>query len=348
MTLPTDLTGGVLALLAKAGLDQEIVSIDTCSNGGNNRAYRVQTRHGIFAVKQYFRHEGDRRDRLDTEFKFLTYADHVATGFAPKPYVKDDAAGIALYEFVDGQAFSPGDVGRHEVRRAAEFFQALNQDDAREQSRALPFASEACFSIKDHIELISERIAALAGIVSRDDEDSQLETLVQKLLGHWREMVAELSGLAHAARLDVNAYLEESQRCVSPSDFGFHNALREAGGGIRFLDFEYAGRDDPAKMAGDFFAQLAVPVPDELFGEFVKTCFAHLPFADDLILRAQLLRPVYRVKWCCIALNVFLPTNIARRQFANPNLDVSTLKRAQLAKAYKIYQSFGEINLGIS
>ncbi len=40
---------------------------------------------------------------------------------------------------------------------------------------------------------------------------------------------------------------------VSPSDFGFHNALLDDGGAISFLDFEYSGRDDPAKLDLRFF-----------------------------------------------------------------------------------------------
>jgi hypothetical protein len=178
--------------------------------------------------------------------------------------------------------------------------------------------------------------------VGGDEEDQQLKTLVQKLQTCWQSMVAELLELAHAAKLNVDENLDESQRCVSPSDFGFHNALRGIDGRIRFLDFEYAGKDDPAKMAGDFFAQLAIPIPGALFGDFVETCFAPLPCAESLIRRAHLLRPVYRFKWCCIALNVFLPASIARRKFANPGLDVTALKRAQLAKADKIYQSLGK------
>ena len=38
----------------------------------------------------------------------------------------------------------------------------------------------------------------------------------------------------------------------SPSDFGFHNTILEDDGDLKFLDFEYFGRDDPAKLMADF------------------------------------------------------------------------------------------------
>jgi len=89
----------------------------------------------------------------------------------------------------------------------------------------------------------------------------------------------------------------------------------------------------------DRLAQLAVPVPANLFEYFVQACVTPFVHPAELIKRAELLRPLYRVKWCCIALNVFLPVHIARRKFADPYLDETVLKRAQLAKAYTLYQS---------
>jgi hypothetical protein len=43
--------------------------------------------------------------------------------------------------------------------------------------------------------------------------------------------------------------------------------------------------------------------------------------------------PVYQIKWCCIALNVFLPTHMSRRKFSNPLIDISKLQNDQLLKA---------------
>src|SRR5258708_29751946 len=45
--------------------------------------------------------------------------------------------------------------------------------------------------------------------------------------------------------------------------FGFHNALLRPSQELCFLDFEYAGHDDPAKMVGDFFSQPAIPEIEE-------------------------------------------------------------------------------------
>ena len=121
-------------------------------------------------------------------------------------------------------------------------------------------------------------------------------------------------------------------RCVSPSDFGFHNALLGTDGTLKFIDFEYAGWDDPAKTICDFFCQPELPVP--------KSCQAlfHDEIADLMEppgrfrLRVELLLPVYRLKWCCIMLNDFLPAGNDRRRFAGTIADAEQ-KWRQLEKA---------------
>jgi len=51
--------------------------------------------------------------------------------------------------------------------------------------------------------------------------------------------------------------------------------------------------------------------------------------------RARLLLPAYQIKWCCIMLNEFVPSEQARRNFAaGTELSVDR-KTTQLAKARK-------------
>ena len=61
-----------------------------------------------------------------------------------------------------------------------------------------------------------------------------------------------------AAKAPVEAELPVEQRTLSPSDFGFHNALRRPDGRVVFLDLEYFGWDDPAKMISDFLLHPAL------------------------------------------------------------------------------------------
>lgn len=346
MTEFADLRDHIAALLAQVDTAGTIRAIEPCSSGHNNRTYRVVTDNRVLAAKQYFRHEGDGRDRLAAEFAFLDHAVRAAPGRVPAPLAMDQKDGFALYEFVDGRTFRPGEIGWEQVYAAADFFSALNAEPDRTAAN-LPEAAESCFSITDHLRLVDARLARLRAIEPRSDEDLAAGCQLTIIAEHWRELADAVLLAADAAGLSAARVLEPRQRCLSPSDFGFHNALLAMDGTIRFIDFEYAGWDDPAKMTGDFFSQLAVPVPGDLFDRFAMAALAVFPRSEELIVRARLLRPVYLVKWCCIALNVFLPVHLARRQFADPGLDVVALKRSQLGKAEILFKSLDPINHGL-
>ena len=126
------------------------------------------------------------------------------------------------------------------------------------------------------------------------------------------------------------------QRCLSPSDFGFHNAILAADGRLRFFDFEYAGWDDPAKLICDFFCQPELSVNQEHWKFFVEQLILAVSADAALRDRALLLLPAYRVKWCCIILNEFLGAGRDRRTFSMGEESAASRKSIQLNKARRL------------
>jgi hypothetical protein len=127
--------------------------------------------------------------------------------------------------------------------------------------------------------------------------------------------------------------LPQAEHCVSPSDFGFHNVLVGEDDRLSFLDFEYAGWDDPAKLVCDFFWQPRFPVPLALREPFVRSVLA---FSREIAFhreRVHLLDPLFGLKWCCILLNPFLPQWEVRHAFAAPSGDLEQLRRTRLKNA---------------
>ena len=137
---------------------------------------------------------------------------------------------------------------------------------------------------------------------------------------------AELRCWGVDSGVDFRALLPDHTRCISPSDFGFHNALVQPDGKLFFIDFEYAGWDDPAKTLCDFYCQPELPVPRSTWNQFAD---AMAGLAADAILerqRQEELFPLYQVKWCCILLNEFTVDAARRREFAAPQtVDFSAL-----------------------
>ncbi|MBY6266467.1 aminoglycoside phosphotransferase family protein (plasmid) [Azospirillum sp. 412522] len=335
------ITEAITALVASTDLGA-VASVEPLPASGNNRAFRVETQSRIILVKRYFTHPSDPRNRLDTEFRFTVYADAAAPGSVPRPIARHDAEQLAAYEFIDGAPFRPGEVTAKDVDAAIDFFAALNTPDARRRADGLPMASEAVFSLAEHIQLVDRRLSVLFTVNPEGLGDAA--ALIRRLVDDWRSLVDRILRLAEDRGLSVDDALKTDHRCVSPSDFGFHNALQRRGGGIVFHDFEYAGWDDPTRMLGDFFAQPAVPVPSDGFAEFLRRCVALFPAAGRLDQRAALMRPIYLAKWCCIALGVFVPLTLERRKFANPALDEAKLKKKQIAIAAALHETLRKVS----
>jgi hypothetical protein len=328
---PEAVTLGIAAALGVPESRRAALQVRPGASGGNSRVFFVMLDGRTLVAKQYFRHPSDVRDRLQAEWAFLQYAAGAGIGCVPRPVARDNASGIGVYEYVAGRNLTPEDVSGTRVQEAAAFFRALNEPARRHAAASLAAASEACFSIAEHVAMVDGRISRLATISRSSDEDLAARTFAGLLEERWHEVRAGIMGATRAAGHDPGAEVEE--RCISPSDFGFHNALLRDTGELCFLDFEYAGWDDPAKMAGDFFAHPGVPVPHEHFDAFTKAAMGFSRHAAALEARARLLEPVFRIKWCCIVLNEFVPEAAQRRRFALPGADAAAAKRRQLDKA---------------
>ncbi len=57
----------------------------------------------------------------------------------------------------------------------------------------------------------------------------------------------------------------------------------------------------------DFFSQPAVPISEDYYPRFVEAVISDLSEPETHVQRYDLLLDVYRIKWCCILLNEFLP-----------------------------------------
>jgi hypothetical protein len=229
---------------------------------------------------------------------------------------------------VEGKPLSDGEIGVEEISQALNFFLDLNALRTRSDALTLANASESCFTLREHIALIDERFDRLSTITLSDEPDRQcLEFVKSPLTEAWVQIRHRIKSSIDYA---TDVPLKPTDRVISPSDFGFHNAIKTENGLI-FLDFEYAGWDDPAKVAGDIFNQVAVPVPSEFFAWVANTISEATSEPENMLRRIHLLLPLYRIKWCCILLNVFLPIDGARREFAQGG--ASERKREQLKKA---------------
>jgi hypothetical protein len=306
--------------------------------GRNNRVFRLCTKGEPLLLKQYFSGGREDRDRLAAEFSFARFAWDHGVRALPEPIVADADLQVALFAYVEGRLLQTAEVDARRVDEAINFFVEVNRHRQSAQAANLPVAAEACFSVREHLDTVDRRVKRLldraVGEGARDESDEAFrEFIVSGLRPAWEVVQARTVAERGGADASLDLPLIAEERCLSPSDFGFHNALLTAEDRLVFHDFEYAGWDDPAKMVCDFFCQVQLPAPRECFAGVVDRVVKSLRLSASHGRRIELLLPVYRIKWCCILLNEFLEEGARRRRFAGDDRAAWSLRQEQLQKA---------------
>lgn len=311
---------------------QPVLALDAVRGGGNNRLFRLATGDGDFAVKLYPAPGTDPRDRLGTEFGALEFLARKNVGSVPRPIVRDSGAGIGIYEWIAGGPVEAP--GAAEIDAALEFAATLQRLSAEADAGVLKPASEPCFAADDLTDQIERRLVRLESA----DDAALRDFLANALIPRYHAIRDAMVSAYTAHGWSTAAPLNETERSLSPSDFGFHNAIRRTDGTIAFIDFEYFGWDDPVRLVSDFVLHPGMALGADERRRYLAGALALFgggAFED----RLGLLFPLVAIRWCLIILNEFLPDHWARRALAGSATDREAAKRRQLAKSEALLAS---------
>lgn len=310
MEIPESLQDVLPEMLSDAGLG-EALDFRSVTGGRNNRVYRVTATNGTAILKQHDVAVPGERDRFASEAAWYEYCRDQQVAQVPALLGSSPLARCLLLEDIAGRSLEPGTVIDHShVEQAIQFIVDLNRRRRSATAQQLPLAAEACFSYEETVRCIDRRVCRLRDVPIEDATFESLHRwLDSDLIPIWQTIVARLG-----AAVSVEEFAADwpfTDRCLSPSDFGFHNARIGDDGRVTFLDFEYAGWDDPAKLVCDFCWQVQCPAPSAALSQFVKA------LGDaGIARRIHLLLAAYGLKWCTIVLNEFLRDGQQRRAFA--------------------------------
>lgn len=331
-----DLETPAIHLAVSGLLDRPVARLERLAGGRNSQVYKLTCDDASCCIaKRYVRHRLDDRDCLAAEFMGLQFLWEHGIRCIPRPIAADREHGWAVYEYLEGTPVDSQDVTREDLREAIAFLTRLHRLTRETGSRALPLAAEACFSVQAILDTLERRVRRLSAV--RDDGASHAALrafLAEAFLPSLEQVTAWCAARLSRQGGSLDAELEPDARTLSPSDFGFHNALRRLDGRLAFLDFEYFGWDDPAKMICDFLLHPAMALPEPLKQAFVSGMLGELGSVKGLARRVELVYPLFGLKWCLILLNEFVPEDLGRRRFANgSDGDRGALLDEQLAKA---------------
>jgi len=323
-------------------LDREVTALERIGDGRNSRVYRfICDGSDSYVVKFYHRHGADPRDRLEAEFSGLRFLWENGVRCVPRPLAAERDSAYAIYSYVEGRRISHQEVTPADVRYAVRFLAMLEGLKGSRDSHELPPASEACFSLRDIVGTIASRWEKLAAVPRDERPYDELRSFLEHRFAPAFEGVVDwCASQMDRWGLSLDSEVPYPERTLSPSDFGFHNALRTDDGQIVFLDFEYFGWDDPAKMISDFLLHPAMELSGELKRQFMAYVLNFFPERELLSRRVKIVYPLFGLKWCLILLNEFRPEDLDRRGFASTQgLDVARLQMEQLRKSRRMLRT---------
>ena len=298
-----------LATALHGGSPDEVVRLP---GGRNNVVAQVRAAGKQWLLKVYFSHPNDRRDRLGAEFGMLQFLHANGVDCVPRPVVARADLRAALYEFVEGARLAPENVTHDDATQLAALLGRMWRAKNRQGSERLPPASDSHFTLASCLDSLDRRMDRL-----RENAPPDVGAFVKAdLAAALKSLKSFVAARTRDWSLPLDRELPQAERTLTPADHGFQNAIRRNDGRLVFLDFEYAGWDDPAQMVANAWLQPGVPMPIEHRENFVRNVMGQLGADVFMWRRLGVVHPLMAFKWALIMLNEFVPVADSRRKFA--------------------------------
>lgn len=241
--------------------------------GGNSHIYFIKIDNQELVLKVY---KGDdarkkiSRDRELSSYRFLS-----AKGFTrlPKLYEEIVVSDGILLEYVHGETPVQSLKINSEILNSMEQLAILFRLDA-----SFNDAVDACYSTEDIVSQIQGRISNLGNSLT-----SQFNKL-QEIL----KLLKERKPLGFSKETFT----------YSMSDVGVHNTIQSEQG-LKFLDFEFFGKDSAVKMIVDYLLHPKNSMSREMRSQTIE--FGMAEFGIDLDLMVSV-TPFFAAKWATIVL----------------------------------------------
>ena len=157
---------------------------------------------------------------------------------------------------------------------------------------------------------VFKRIMSLIRIRSKNRNPQSIKKYIKEnLLKSFNVLKKDL--LISIPKKEYKKKMDFNQLILSPSDFGFHNIVKNKKK-LYFLDFEYSGFDDPLKLLSDFLCN-----PDyKITGknkQFFKKRFLKLFYYENIEKKFNSIFGFHKLKWCTMLLNDIVSKNIKKK-----------------------------------
>lgn len=277
--------------------------------GRNNEVYLLKEKKRKFIFKKYKSIYETKYTRFSTEKIFIEFLKKKKIRNIPKIIFSNKKEKIIHFNFIKGSKIKKAQ--KKHLNKCLVFLKKINHKTSYKKFK-FQNASDACLSIESHIQTCESRLSKL--IVKYRNYSSLNDKKIFKFLKNsiipeFKKVKLRINNLF--SKYQIVKKLDKEEMILSPSDFGFHNIIL-TNKELFFIDFEYAGWDDPNKLISDFFLN-----PDYSISKKNKKYF--LSNFDKVFKKTlsnshkfRLILKIHFLKWVCVIINQINSTTLKR------------------------------------
>jgi thiamine kinase-like enzyme len=310
--------------------DKPILDVISLKHKGNNKLFKITIDGEENLLKEYSSIYNGQWERGGTEYFSLDYLWNRGFRDIPRPIRFYKNENIGIYSFNKGEIIDSESIGKEDIFNAVDFLIRVH-DLENEEKRLFSTACSACLCIQDYLDVIDKRLVNVVDYLFKEKGDFPSRTFLQEVISKANDIKENFE--MKSKYFDLKRTISLDEQVLTPADFGFHNILKDNKKKYTFLDFEYFGRDDPARQILDFIHHdKSVGIKRDLKELFLEDYF-HKSKKKDIEERIKILDPLVGMTWVLIPLNVLSNDYLKHIQFAHGeigNILNERLKKSRL------------------
>lgn len=327
----TDINPQTLKRIEK-DINIKISDVNKVNAGMNNQLFKVTASSGKkYLLKKYV---DDERNRMWREYNAIEFLRSQNFKNIPKAYWKSEEELIAVFSFENGQTKVVDKINKEDILNMSGFLANIHNISQEKINIDFPPAVLACFSISDYVKNVNFRLGRFLKhldkphpIIDKEFNRADLKKTFANL---------EAKALVGLNESEINRKVSDKQKRLCPIDFGPHNMLVDNNGNEYFIDFEYFGYDDPARIIADFQMHDRSFGIDKNLKDLFKSDYLEKTNATDEFKRhLSYVENITSVEWLTIYLWSITPEKIEHREFSDKNFEEKTYITKQIDKYKK-------------
>lgn len=292
-------------------------NISRLAGGINNPTYLLRNESTRIVLKKITTDSTPIFDRYLAEKQFLHLANTLGDINTPKLIDCYDAERILILEYLGpDENIDVIKIDKQRINDCIKFIHKINSKTELSKEIVQQRAADCYLDLSGHIKNINSRILNFNVHHLSDEYKNNAAELLFLLNKKWQ--ILKEDTLKYIQINPDKNNIDKSFLIISPSDFGFHNVITSKGTNY-FIDFEFSGWDDPAKLYCDFILQPKIPIP-KCFHALIRIELMNKNYLIKYNDRIDILYKLLEFKWHTIKYSFLNKHKYQLNKYNNLNL----------------------------